>query len=149
MSSRCMNSRVLPVGVPGRASISTTIDLLLKPVKALVGAQVAAGRGDVADVEVDALGVAEVVAASEALALIEVGRLDAAEVAGLGQSVLLLLGPAFTTGVAAPLGELVGGSKVFDGSARGEGCGQCNEDGGELHGGGGEWLKEDVGLSDE
>jgi hypothetical protein len=129
--------RVLPVRVPARASSAATVDLLLKSIEAFIGAQVAAVAGDVADVEVNPLGVAEVVAASETLALIEVGRLNAAEVAGFGQSVLLLLGPAFATGVAATLGELVGGFRVLDGGAGGEGCGQGDEDGGELHGDGG------------
>lgn len=129
--------RVLPVGVPGRASVTTSIDLLLKPIEAFVVAQVTAVAGDVADVEVDTLSVAEVVAASEALALIEVRRFDAAEVAGLGQSVLLLLSPTFTTGVAATLGQLVGSLgrlRAFDGGAGGDGGGQSDEDGGEVHG---------------
>lgn len=140
VSQKGMSLRVLPIGVPGRASITTSIDLLLKPVEAFVVAQVTAVAGDVADVEVDTLGVAEVVAASEALALVEVRRLDSAEVAGFGQSVLLLLSPTFTTGVAATLGELVSGLsrlRAFDGCARGDGGGQSDEYGGEVHGGGG------------
>lgn len=140
---KVMSLRVLPIGVTGRAPVPTSIDLFLKPVEAFVVAQVPARRGDVADVEVDALGIAEVVAASESLALVEVGRLDGAEVAGFGQSVLLLLGPAFATRVAATLGQLVDRLRALDGGAGGEGCGQCDEDGGELHDGGGNraWWK--------
>lgn len=128
-----MNLRVLPVGVAARPSVSTSIDLLLKPVEALVVAQVAAGRRDVADVEVNTLGVAEVVAASEALTLVEVGWLDGTEVARFGKGVFLLLGPTFATRVAAAFGELVSGLRALNGGAGGEGCGQSDEEGGELH----------------
>ena len=128
-----MSLRVLPVRVAARTSIFTSIDLLLKPIEAFVVAQVAAGRRDVADIEVDTLGVAEVVAASEALALVEVGWLDSTEVAGFGKSLLLLFGPSLTTGVAATLGKLVSWLRALNGGAGGKGCGQNDEDGGELH----------------
>ena len=128
-----MNIRVLPVGVAARASISTAIDLLLKPVEALVVAQVAAGRRDVADVEVNTLGVAEVVAAPEALTLVEVGWLDGTKVARFGKGVFLLLCPTFAARVTATLGELMGGFRALNGGPGGEGCSQSDEEGGELH----------------
>jgi hypothetical protein len=128
-----MNSRVLPVRVPGRASSAASIDLLLNAIVAIIVAQVAARSGDRANVEVDPLGVAEVVAASEALARVKVGRLDGAEVAGFGQGVVFLFGPALTARVAAALGELVDGLGALDGGAGGEGRGQSDEDGGKVH----------------
>jgi hypothetical protein len=129
-----VDSRVLPVGVSGRPSSTTSIDLLLESIVAIIVAQVAARVGDGAHIEVDPLGVAEVVAASVTLARVEVGRFDVAEVAGFGQGVVFLFAPTFTAGIAAALGELVDRLGALDGGAGGEGCGQGREDGGEVHG---------------